>query len=56
MCLGSDYDGTDVPSWLEPCEKMAGLAGLLERHFGGDLARRILFENAHDFFLANERA
>ena len=55
VCLGSDYDGCDVPSWLAPCERMEGLARLLERHFGQELAQRILFENAHDFFLANER-
>jgi membrane dipeptidase len=50
VALGSDYDGCEVPSWLEPCDAVAGLAGLLERRFGRELADKVLFANAFSFF------
>ena len=55
VALGSDYDGCDVASWLNPCSKVADLAQLFEKHFGKELAEKILFKNAHEFFLRNER-
>lgn len=48
--LGSDYDGCDVPSWLNPCSKVADLVALLEGHFGEGLAHKICYQNVHDFF------
>ena len=54
LALGSDYDGTDVPTWLEGCGRVGTLHALIERHFGRDLAERIFFENARDFFVRNE--
>lgn len=55
IALGSDYDGCDVPSWLSPCSKVADLAELLARHFGQEQTERIMFSNAHEFFLRNDR-
>lgn len=54
LALGSDYDGTDVPSWLDGCQHVGSLHDLIERHFGGDVAERIFYENARDFFARNE--
>lgn len=54
LALGSDYDGCDVPSWLDGCERMGALYNLLESRFGTDVAQRIFFRNAHEFFLRNE--
>lgn len=54
VALGSDYDGTDTPSWLAPCERISSLADALSQRFGQELADKILFSNAHDFFVRNE--
>lgn len=54
VALGSDYDGCDMPSWLDPAEKVGSLHGLFAREFGADIADAICFHNAHDFFVRNE--
>ena len=56
VALGSDYDGCNPPSWLVPCSKMSTLADLLRGRFGDELADKLLFSNAHDFFVRNETA
>ena len=50
LALGSDYDGSDVPAWLEPCTKVVDLFNLIEREFGTSIARKIFYENAARFF------
>ena len=50
MALGSDYDGTDVPSWLEPAEKIGGLYGRVKAEYGEKLAGKLFFGNAMAFF------
>lgn len=50
LALGSDYDGSDVPSWLDPCDKVADLHVLLAREFGAAIAERIFHGNAERFF------
>lgn len=50
LALGSDYDGSDVPQWLDPCTKVADLHALLVREFGEPIADNIFFNNAVDFF------
>lgn len=55
LALGSDYDGTDVPSWLDGCERVGTLHELIARHFGREVAERVFYENARDFFLRNEQ-
>lgn len=56
LALGSDYDGTDVPAWLDGCEKVGGFFAQVERRFGERVARKMFFENARDFFVRNETA
>lgn len=55
LALGSDYDGTDVPTWLDGCERVGTLHELIARHFGREVAERVFYENARDFFLRNEQ-
>ena len=50
LALGSDYDGCDVPSWLDPCDKVGDLHGLLVREFGRSVADKAFFGNARAFF------
>lgn len=50
LALGSDYDGSDVPRWLDPCDKVADLHALLAREFGAVIAERIFHGNAERFF------
>lgn len=54
VALGSDYDGTDMPSWLCPCDKMLDLHDLLASEFGDEIAGKICFGNAHDFLRRKE--
>lgn len=54
LALGSDYDGCDVPSWLNPCDRVGDLHALLAREFGTEIADRVFFENARDFFARAE--
>lgn len=50
LALGSDYDGSDVPCWLDPCDKVADLYALLARECGPAIAERIFHGNAERFF------
>ena len=50
IALGSDYDGCDVPSWLDPCDRVSDLHALLARQFGRDVADKAFFGNAQAFF------
>lgn len=54
LALGSDYDGCDVPSWLEPAENIGALHALLAREFGAQVAEDVCFNNAAAFFERNE--
>lgn len=54
LALGSDYDGTDVPEWLNPGEKLWSFSELLEKRFGKELAEKICWRNALDFFYRYE--
>ncbi len=54
LALGSDYDGCDVPSWLDPAEKVGVLHGLIAEEFGDEVAQNVCFENACSFFERNE--
>ena len=51
LALGSDYDGCDVPSWLKPADQIHVLYSAIFQAFGDDLARKIFFDNAYDFFI-----
>ena len=54
IALGSDYDGCDVPSWLEPAQRVGELHTLFAHEFGAEIANAICFENAAAFFERNE--
>lgn len=56
VALGSDWDGSDVPVWLATCDAAGQLRHLLARRFGDELADKICFSNARDFFVRNETA
>jgi len=53
---GSDFDGSETPDWLDACEKVAPFYERIAGRFGSDLANRMFFDNAHDFFVRNENA
>ena len=50
LALGSDYDGCDVPTWLDPCDRVGDLHALLASRFGKEVADKALFANAQAFF------
>ena len=50
LALGSDFDGSDVPAWLDGCEQVPSFIDRLADRFGADIARRIAYDNAASFF------
>ena len=56
VALGSDFDGSETPDWLSVCEKVPAFYERIANRFGQDLAERMFFTNAHDFFVRNETA
>lgn len=51
VCLGADFDGTDVPDNLNGIEYMPGFYDFLSRsHLGKELTDKIFFENAYNYF------
>lgn len=53
IALGSDYDGADMPDWLSPCENLSQLYGHVQQEFGNQIAEKLFFQNAHDFYARN---
>lgn len=53
ICLGSDFDGADMPDCLNQIEKLHDLERAISRQFGEKLKNKILFENANRFFIKN---
>lgn len=56
LSLGSDFDGTETPTWLDGCEKVPDFYRMVEARFGGTIARKMFFDNAYRFFVRNETA
>ena len=56
IALGSDFDGSSTPTWLGACEQVASFYEQITGRFGQDLADRMFWQNAHDFFVRNETA
>lgn len=56
LALGSDYDGSDVPTWLDRCEKVEGFHTRMVARFGQAVVDKLFFENAQAFFERNETA
>ncbi|MBQ9006461.1 MAG: membrane dipeptidase [Atopobiaceae bacterium] len=54
IALGSDFDGCTPPAWLSTCEKITPFYQRIGARFGTEIADRLFFENAHDFFVRNE--
>lgn len=54
LALGSDFDGSDVPTWLDACEKVPALYRAVCDRFGVELADRMFYGNARAFFARNE--
>ena len=50
VCMGSDYDGCDVVSGIEKFGEAVKLEKLLSDAFGSEIAEKILWKNANDFF------
>ena len=56
IALGSDFDGSETPEWLDACEKVTPFYNRIVTRFGESIADRLFWENAHDFFVRNETA
>ena len=56
IALGSDFDGSETPAWLDACEKVVPFYHRIVERFGQGLADRMFWHNAHDFFVRNETA
>lgn len=56
LALGSDYDGSDVPVWLDRCEKLEGFHARMVERFGQAVVDKLFYENARAFFERNEMA
>jgi membrane dipeptidase len=52
IALGSDYDGADIPAWLDPGDQLPTLFDGVAHTFGRPIAERLFFTNAHRFFTA----
>ena len=50
LALGSDFDGSEVPAWLDGCEQVPSLIDRLASRFGADIAHGIAYDNAASFF------
>ena len=54
LALGSDFDGADLPPWLNSTGKLINLHTLLlERGYSSQLCENIFHRNAADFFRSN---
>ena len=56
IALGSDFDGSETPAWLDACEKVVPFYERIAERFGQSLADKMFWNNAHDFFVRNETA
>ena len=54
LALGSDFDGSDTPAWLSRCDDVPAFFSRVASRFGTDLARRMFYQNAQEFFERNE--
>lgn len=50
IALGSDFDGTDLPSCISSAAKMGKLQEAFVRRFGEDITRKLCADNALAFF------
>ena len=50
VCMGSDYDGCDVVNGIRKMKDIPNLYDLVEKEFGKELAEKIFWKNAYNFF------
>jgi membrane dipeptidase len=50
IALGMDRDGSDIPTWLADCTSQPYLFERFSERLGEELARKLFFQNAMDFF------
>lgn len=55
IAIGTDYDGSDVPAWIESCSDMPDLHAKLADRFGQDVINKMFFQNAYAFFSRYEQ-
>lgn len=53
VCMGSDFDGADMPNCLNKIEKIEIFNSFIEEKFGKDIAKKIFFSNAQNFMFKN---
>ena len=57
IALGSDYDGTDMPEYLDRSEKLEKtMKAMVKLGLDATLAEKICCRNAREFFLRYEAA
>lgn len=54
LALGSDFDGSDTPSWLGGAQDIPAFYGMVAKRFGTDIADAMFWNNAAAFFARNE--
>ncbi len=52
VAMGSDYDGCDVVKGIEKLNSVPKLYDLVQKEFGEELAEKIFWKNAYNFFAA----
>ncbi len=50
ICMGSDYDGCDVVNGIRKMKDIPNLYDLVKKEFGSELAGKIFWKNAYNFF------
>ncbi len=50
VCMGSDYDGCDVVDGIRKMNDIPNLYDLVLKEFGSELAEKIFWKNAYNFF------
>lgn len=56
IALGSDFDGSETPTWLSGAQDLPHFYELVARRFGADIADAMFWDNAANFFARNETA
>ena len=55
VCMGSDYDGCDVVNGIRKMKDIPNLYDLVNKEFGSELAEKIFWKNAYNFFAGDLR-
>ncbi len=53
LCIGADLDGAEMPQGVEGIQSIPSLYRRAERELGADLADKIFYTNAYNFFRKN---